>query len=174
MPDRALVIVPTYNERFNIARLIPAILAQDPSLEATGGGRWFPRRNGAIVDTIAANNPRVHVIHRAEKLGLGTAYIAGFEWALERKYDLVFEMDADFSHNPERLPEFLAAIREADVVLGIPLPGWSRERGKLADEPGFFSAMARTSTHDSSPDCQSSTRLVGSSASVAMYLNRSI
>jgi dolichol-phosphate mannosyltransferase len=118
LPDRALVIVPTYNERFNIARLIPAILAQDPSLEVLVVDDGSPDGTGAIVDGIAANNARVHVIHRAEKLGLGTAYIAGFGWALERKYDLVFEMDADFSHNPERLPEFLAAIKEADVVLG--------------------------------------------------------
>ena len=118
MPDRALVIVPTYNERFNIARLIPAVLAQDPSLEVLVVDDGSPDGTGAIVDGIAANNARVHVIHRASKLGLGTAYIAGFRWALERKYDLVFEMDADFSHNPERLPEFLEAIRESDVVLG--------------------------------------------------------
>jgi dolichol-phosphate mannosyltransferase len=118
LPDRALVIVPTYNERFNIARLIPAILAQDPSLDILVVDDGSPDGTGAIVDGIAANNARVHVIHRAEKLGLGTAYIAGFRWALERKYDLVFEMDADFSHNPERLPEFLEAIRESDVVLG--------------------------------------------------------
>jgi len=118
LPDRALVIVPTYNERFNIARLIPAILAQDPSLEVLVVDDGSPDGTGAIVDGIAANNARVHVIHRAGKLGLGTAYIAGFRWALERKYDLVFEMDADFSHNPERLPEFLAAIKESDVVLG--------------------------------------------------------
>jgi dolichol-phosphate mannosyltransferase len=118
LPDRALVIVPTYNERFNIARLIPAILAQDPSLEILVVDDASPDGTGAIVDGIATNNPRVNVIHREGKLGLGTAYIAGFQWALERKYDLVFEMDADFSHNPERLPEFLEAIRESDVVLG--------------------------------------------------------
>ena len=118
MPDRALVIVPTYNERFNIARLIPAILAQDPSLEVLVVDDASPDGTGGIVDSIAANNPRVHVIHREGKLGLGTAYIEGFRWALERKYDLVFEMDADFSHNPELLPEFLQMIKEADVVLG--------------------------------------------------------
>lgn len=118
MPDRALVIVPTYNERFNIARLIPAILAQDPSLEILVVDDGSPDGTGAIVDAIAATNPRVHVIHREGKLGLGTAYIAGFRWALERKYDLIFEMDADFSHDPERLPEFLEAIKEADLVLG--------------------------------------------------------
>jgi len=118
LPDRALVIVPTYNERFNIARLIPAVLAQDPSLEMLVVDDASPDGTGGVVDAIAANNDRVHVIHREGKLGLGTAYIAGFRWALERKYDLIFEMDADFSHNPERLPEFLETVREADLVLG--------------------------------------------------------
>lgn len=118
MADRNLVIVPTYNERFNIARLIPAVLAQHPSLEVLVVDDGSPDGTGAIVDTIAALDPRVHVIHRAGKLGLGTAYLTGFRWALERKYDLVFEMDADFSHNPERIPEFLEAIGEADLVLG--------------------------------------------------------
>jgi dolichol-phosphate mannosyltransferase len=118
LPDRALVIVPTYNERFNIARLIPAILAQDASLEVLVVDDGSPDGTGEIVDAIAANNPRVYIIHRESKLGLGTAYLAGFRWALERKYDLVFEMDADFSHNPERLPEFLEAIKDADLVLG--------------------------------------------------------
>jgi dolichol-phosphate mannosyltransferase len=118
LPDRALVIVPTYNEKFNIARLIPSILAQDASLDILVVDDGSPDGTGAIVDAIVANNPRVYIIHRASKLGLGTAYIVGFRWALERKYDLVFEMDADFSHNPERLPEFLEAIKEADLVLG--------------------------------------------------------
>jgi len=118
LADRALVIVPTYNEQFNIARLIPAVLAQHPSLEVLVVDDGSPDGTGAIVDAIAATDNRVHVIHRAAKMGLGTAYITGFRWALERKYDLVFEMDADFSHNPDRLPEFLAAIAEADLVLG--------------------------------------------------------
>jgi len=118
LPDRNLVIVPTYNERFNIGRIIPAILARDRSLEVLVVDDASPDGTGAIADGIAAGDPRVHVIHRAGKLGLGTAYITGFRWALERKYDLVFEMDADFSHNPDRLPEFLVAIREADLVIG--------------------------------------------------------
>jgi dolichol-phosphate mannosyltransferase len=118
LADRALVIVPTYNERSNIGRLVPAVLAQDSSLEVLVVDDASPDGTGAIVDALAAADPRVHVIHRQGKLGLGTAYIAGFRWALERKYDLVFEMDADFSHNPERLPEFLAAIRDTDLVLG--------------------------------------------------------
>ena len=118
LADRALVIIPTYNERFNIARLIPAILEQHPSLEVLVVDDASPDGTGAIVDEIVAKDTRVHVIHRAGKMGLGTAYTTGFRWALERKYDLVFEMDADFSHNPERLPEFLTAIEEADLVLG--------------------------------------------------------
>jgi dolichol-phosphate mannosyltransferase len=118
LADRALVIIPTYNERFNVARIIPAVLAQDPSIEVLVVDDGSPDGTGQVVDGIAANNPRVHVIHREGKLGLGTAYIAGFRWALERKYDLVFEMDADFSHNPDILPEFLVAIKEADVVHG--------------------------------------------------------
>jgi dolichol-phosphate mannosyltransferase len=118
LPERALVIVPTYNERDNIARIIPAILAQDSCLEVLVVDDGSPDGTGAIVDQIVERNERVHAIHRSGKLGIGTAYIAGFRWALERRYDLIFEMDADFSHNPEKLPEFLAAIREADVVLG--------------------------------------------------------
>lgn len=118
MADRTLVIVPTYNEKFNIARLIPAVLAQDPSIEVLVVDDASPDGTGGIVDGIVASNSRVHIIHRAGKLGLGTAYITGFRWALERKYDLVFEMDADFSHNPERLPEFLTAIEDADLVIG--------------------------------------------------------
>ncbi len=118
MPDRALVIVPTYNERFNVARLIPAILAQDASLDVLVVDDASPDGTGAVVDAIAANNPRVNILNRTGKLGLGTAYLDGFRWALERRYDFIFEMDADFSHNPERLPEFLEAIREADLVLG--------------------------------------------------------
>lgn len=118
MPDRALVIIPTYNERDNIARIIPAVLVQDACLEILVVDDGSPDGTGAIVDELVERNERVHVIHRSGKLGLGTAYIAGFRWALERKYDLIFEMDADFSHNPERLPEFLGAVREADVVIG--------------------------------------------------------
>lgn len=118
MASRALVIVPTYNERANIERLIPAVLAQDKSLELLVVDDASPDGTGTVVDAIASTNPRVHVLHRAGKLGLGTAYIAGFRWALERKYDLVFEMDADFSHNPETLPEFLNSVREADLVIG--------------------------------------------------------
>lgn len=118
MPERALVIIPTYNERENITRIIPAVLAQDPSIDVLVVDDGSPDGTGAIVDGIAAENPRVHALHRSGKLGLGTAYVAGFKWALERDYEFIFEMDADFSHAPEKLPAFLAAIQTADVVLG--------------------------------------------------------
>jgi dolichol-phosphate mannosyltransferase len=118
LTERAIVIIPTYNERENITRIIPAVLSQNAALEVLVVDDGSPDGTGGIVDAIAAENPRVHAIHRAGKLGLGTAYVAGFRWALERDYELIFEMDADFSHNPERLPDFLEAIKSADLVLG--------------------------------------------------------
>lgn len=118
MPERAVVIVPTYNERDNVARLIDLVMQQDPRLEVLVVDDGSPDGTGEIVDGIAGSNPRVHVIHRERKLGLGTAYVAGFRWALERDYAYVFEMDADFSHDPGHLPQFLNAVQGADLVLG--------------------------------------------------------
>ncbi len=118
MPERALVVVPTYNEAPNLANLVPQILAQDPRLEVLVVDDASPDGTGQIADRLVRGNPRVHVLHRDGKLGLGTAYIAGFRWALERGYDFVFEMDADFSHDPTHLPAFLAAAATADLVLG--------------------------------------------------------
>ena len=118
MAERALVIVPTYNERENVGRLIANALAQDARLEMLIVDDGSPDGTGALVDEIIEREPRVHVLHRERKLGLGTAYLAGFRWALERGYDYIFEMDADFSHDPAHLPQFLAAIETADVVLG--------------------------------------------------------
>jgi len=115
---RALVIVPTYNERENLPRLIPAILAQDPRLDVLVVDDSSPDGTGTLADEMAEEDERVHVLHRSGKLGLGTAYIAGFRWGLERGYDYLFEMDADFSHDPAHLPQFLAAIQDADLVLG--------------------------------------------------------
>jgi dolichol-phosphate mannosyltransferase len=118
VPERALVIVPTYNERENITRIIEAVLAQDERLEILVVDDGSPDGTGAIVDEIAARDPRVHALHRPKKMGLGTAYLAGFKWALAQGYDYVLEMDADFSHDPHHLPQFLEAIRDADLVLG--------------------------------------------------------
>jgi dolichol-phosphate mannosyltransferase len=116
--ERGLVIIPTYNERDNIARLIDQVLARDERLDVLVVDDGSPDGTGAIVDAIKLTNPRVDVIHRASKLGLGTAYIEGFKWALARHYAFVFEMDADFSHDPAHLPQFLEALEGADLVLG--------------------------------------------------------
>ena len=118
MRDRTLVIIPTYNEKENITRMIEAVLKQDPSIDMLIVDDGSPDGTGDIVDGIARVNPRVHAIHRAAKLGLGTAYVAGFKWALARDYQFIFEMDADFSHNPDKIPEFLKAIQTADLVIG--------------------------------------------------------
>jgi dolichol-phosphate mannosyltransferase len=118
VPDRALVIVPTYNERENILKLIDAVLAQSPILDILVVDDGSPDGTGAIVDERVAADSRVHVIHREKKLGLGTAYLAGFKWALARPYEFVFEMDADFSHDPQHLPQFLSSIENADLVVG--------------------------------------------------------
>ena len=116
--ERALVIVPTYNERENIERLIATVLAQDASLDILVVDDGSPDGTGEIADRIAEQNPRVHAVHRPKKMGLGTAYLTGFRWALERDYAYVFEMDADFSHDPAHLPQFLNAIQDCDLVLG--------------------------------------------------------
>jgi dolichol-phosphate mannosyltransferase len=116
--ERALVIVPTYNERENITKLVDAVLYQDPRIDVLIIDDGSPDGTGELADEIAAMNPRVHVIHRPNKMGLGTAYVAGFKWALQHSYAFVFEMDADFSHDPAHLPQFLSSIQEADLVLG--------------------------------------------------------
>lgn len=118
MAERALVIVPTYNERENITRLIGSILEQDNRLEILVVDDGSPDGTGEIVEGLTQHEPRVHILKRPRKMGLGTAYIAGFRWALQESFDLVFEMDADFSHDPAHLPQFLSAVEGADLVLG--------------------------------------------------------
>lgn len=118
MAERALVIVPTYNERANIAMLIESVLAQDRRLDILVVDDGSPDGTGAVVDAIRERESRVNVLHRPAKMGLGTAYLAGFRWALDAGYAYVFEMDADFSHDPAHIPSFLEAIEGADVVLG--------------------------------------------------------
>lgn len=118
MAERALVVIPTYNEAINLPPIVTLVLAQDQRLEVLVVDDNSPDGTGQLADELARTTPRVHVLHREGKLGLGTAYITGFKWALERGYDFVFEMDADFSHDPAHLNEFLKAIEDADVVLG--------------------------------------------------------
>lgn len=115
---RGLVITPTYNERKNVARLVELTLAQDPRLDILIIDDGSPDGTGDVADDLARDHDRVHVVHRAGKQGLGTAYLEGFRWGLARDYAWLFEMDADFSHDPAHLPQFLEAIEEYDVVLG--------------------------------------------------------
>jgi len=116
--ERALVLIPTYNEAVNLPKLVPLVLAQDGRLEVLVIDDNSPDGTGRIADGLAGADSRVHVLHREAKLGLGKAYLEGFRWAIEHGYDYVFEMDADFSHDPVHLTEFLRAAADADLVLG--------------------------------------------------------
>ncbi len=118
MTERVLVVVPTYNERINVPQIVPAILAQDPRVHVLIVDDNSPDGTGELADQLAGENARVHVLHRGRKEGLGKAYLAGFRWALDCGYDLIFEMDADFSHDPRFLPTFLDAVQDADLVIG--------------------------------------------------------
>src|SRR5215204_5720016 len=120
MSARSLVILPTYNERENLERIVAAILEQDPEFEVLVVDDNSPDGTGEIADGLStARAGRVHVLHRPGKQGLGTAYIQGFLWALARAYDYVFEMDADFSHDPNDLPRMRGAVQHgADVAVG--------------------------------------------------------
>jgi dolichol-phosphate mannosyltransferase len=115
---RGLVIIPTYNERQNLQRLVPLVLAQDDRLDVLIIDDASPDGTGQVADELAAESDRVHVIHRAGKLGLGTAYLAGFRWGLDRGYAWLMEMDADFSHDPAHLPQFMDALQHYDLVIG--------------------------------------------------------
>jgi len=112
------VIVPTYNERENLPTLVSGILAQGDELEVLIVDDDSPDGTGRLADELAAQSPRVHVLHRTGKLGLGTAYIEGFQWALQGRSDLIFSMDGDLSHDPKYLPDFAAMLKTCDVVIG--------------------------------------------------------
>ncbi|KAB2908271.1 MAG: polyprenol monophosphomannose synthase [Ignavibacteriales bacterium] len=119
MEKKILIIVPTYNERENIEKLLPKLF----SLEIEGLNILVvddnsPDKTGDYVEEQTTLDERIHLIRRAGKMGLGTAYCAGFKYAIEHGYDFVFEMDADFSHDPDKVPEFLKKIEDADLVIG--------------------------------------------------------
>lgn len=116
--NRVLVIIPTFNEAANLPQIVPVVLAQDPRVQVLVVDDNSPDGTGRIADEMAAANPRIHVLHREAKAGLGRAYLAGFAWALQEEFDAVFEMDADFSHDPTFIPAFLTALEGADLVLG--------------------------------------------------------
>jgi len=115
---KSLVIVPTYNELENLPRLIPVVLSQDESINILIVDDGSPDGTGKFVKDEMQKNNRIHLLEREKKMGLGTAYIAGFKYALQNNYDFIFEMDADFSHDPNELKNFLVAIKENDLVLG--------------------------------------------------------
>lgn len=116
---KVLVVIPTYNERENLVELMGRIFAQPiPDLHVLIIDDNSPDGTGALAEELGAKDPRINVMHRPKKLGLGSAYVVGFRYALGQQYDAVFEMDADFSHNPDSLPEFIRELADADLVVG--------------------------------------------------------
>jgi len=115
---KTLIIIPTYNERDNIEQIVAQVLEKHSSINVLIVDDGSPDGTGKIADAMSKENSRISVLHRKNKSGLGTAYIAGFKYAIQNRYDYVFEMDADFSHDPKYIPHFLDAIKEADLVLG--------------------------------------------------------
>jgi dolichol-phosphate mannosyltransferase len=147
-PDRVLVIIPTYQERENIEAIVERLLRSVPAAHVLVVDDGSPDGTGKVADAMADDDPRVHVMHRTEKAGLGAAYIAGFDWALAAGYTVLVEMDADGSHAPEQLPRLLAALDGADLVLGSRwVPGgaavnWPRRRELLSRGGSLYSRMA--------------------------------
>jgi len=141
---RTLIIIPTYNELENLPPLLKDIFSNAPETDILIVDDHSPDGTGELADRLSAEDSRIHVMHRAGKLGLGTAYIAGFKYAIEQGYDAVFEMDADFSHDPRYLPDFLKQIEQADLVIGsryIPggsTPNWSLLRRFISGGGNIF------------------------------------
>ncbi len=153
---KAIVVIPTYNERDNIERLVSLVQAQHDGIEVLIVDDNSPDGTGAIVDRLAAANPRVHILHRAGKLGLGSAYREGFKMALELGADYIVEMDADFSHDPAMLPVFFEKIRDYDLVIGsrylngVSVVNWPLRRLMLSY---FASVYTRAITGLKVSDC---------------------
>lgn len=145
MPSTSLIVVPTYNEADNVAGIAERLFSALPATDVLFVDDNSPDGTGAILDGMAAKDPRVNVMHRAGKLGLGTAYIEGFTWGLARGYQFLFEMDADGSHDPKYLPQMLALAEDgADVVIGsryIPGGGtqnWGLGRQLISKGGGLY------------------------------------
>jgi dolichol-phosphate mannosyltransferase len=145
---RVLVIIPTYNERDNVESIVGRVLGSVPDAHVLIVDDGSPDGTGKIADEVAANDERIHVLHRTEKAGLGAAYIAGFGWGLERGYGVLVEMDADGSHAPEQLPALLDALRSADLVLGSRwVPGgtvvnWPKSRELISRGGNLYTRVA--------------------------------
>lgn len=152
---KALIIIPTYNEVDNLRPLLEAIFSYVSETDVLIVDDNSPDGTGKLADQIHEEDSRVHVMHRAGKLGLGTAYIAGFKYAVAQGYDAAFEMDADFSHDPRYLPDFLTAIEEADLVIGSRYvhgggtPNWSPLRRFISGGGNIFARfMLNLPVHD--------------------------
>jgi dolichol-phosphate mannosyltransferase len=152
---KTLIIIPTYNEVDNLRPLLQEIFSYAPETDVLIVDDNSPDGTGKLADEMHAENPQVHALHRLGKLGLGTAYIAGFKYAVEHGYDAAFEMDADFSHDPSYLPDFLKAIENADLVIGsryIPggdTPNWSLVRRLISGSGNVFARfMLGIPVHD--------------------------
>lgn len=147
--SNALVVIPTYNERKNLPNLAEEILKLEPGFHILVVDDNSPDGTGEVADELSRASSAVHVLHREAKQGLGRAYVAGFKWALARDYEFIFEMDADHSHNPQQLPELLAAAQDADLVLGsrylggIRVLDWDMKRLLIS---GFGNWYARVIT----------------------------
>jgi dolichol-phosphate mannosyltransferase len=146
--ERILVIIPTYQERENIERIVERVVTSVPSAHILIVDDGSPDGTGKIADELADTDERIHVLHRSVKNGLGAAYIAGFDWGLDRGYDVLVEMDADGSHSPEQLPRLLSALDRADLVLGSRyVPGgavvnWPRRRELLSRGGNLYTRLA--------------------------------
>lgn len=146
--DRVLVIIPTYDERENLPRIVERLFASVPGAHVLVADDDSPDGTGDVADELAAADERVHVLHRAEKAGLGAAYIAGFGWGLDNGYDVLVEMDADGSHPPEQLPRLLDALQHADLVLGSryvaggEVVNWPKRREWLSRGGNLYSRLA--------------------------------
>ena len=146
MEPKTLVIVPTYNERENLPALVRRILSLPVKVELLIVDDNSPDGTGQLADELTKTNPGLHVLHRAEKNGLGRAYLAGFKWALARDYEFIMEMDGDFSHSPEEIPNFIQAAQtqNADCVIGtrysngIRVINWPLKRLILSMGAGMY------------------------------------
>lgn len=142
--NRTLIVIPTYNERENLPRLAERLLKLPVNVDLLVVDDNSPDGTGMVADELSKEHPQIHALHRTTKDGLGRAYIAGFKWALQRDYEFVFELDGDFSHDPDEIPAFLQVAENADCVLGTRYKGgirvinWPLSRLMLSRGAGIY------------------------------------
>ena len=146
--EPVLVVIPTYNERENLEPIVKRLHGALPKAHVLVVDDGSPDGTGEVADKLAAEDERVHVLHRTEKAGLGAAYVAGFNWGLEHDYAVLVEMDADGSHSPEDLPRMLDALTDADLVIGSryitggKVVNWPKSREFFSRSANFYSRVA--------------------------------